>query len=192
MGAIATQGGEAARTLFRDVLVASASIPGLFPPVLIHVESSGAPFDEMHVDGGTSVPFFFAPEIAEIMPITFDELRGANLYILINGQLITPQKTTADKTVSILKQSFAVQMNHASRTALELSAAFAQLHGMNFRFSRIPSEYPFQGPLNFKSASMRALFDYGDRCAAEGHLWSTVEQALARLDKTMAPGACPT
>jgi predicted patatin/cPLA2 family phospholipase len=192
MGAIATQGGEAARTLFRDVLVASASIPGLFPPVLIHVESSGASYDEMHVDGGTTVPFFFAPEIAEIMPITFAELRGANLYILINGQLVTPQKTTANKTAAILKQSFAAQMNHSSRTALELSAAFAQLHGVNFRFSRIPSEYPFQGPLKFNPASMRALFDYGERCAADGHFWTTVEQALARLDKTLAPGACPT
>jgi predicted patatin/cPLA2 family phospholipase len=192
MGAIATQGGEAARTLFRDVLVASASIPGLFPPVLIHVESSGVSYDEMHVDGGTTVPFFFAPEIAEIMPITFDELRGANLYILINGQLIPPQKTTADKTVAILRQSFVAQLNQASRTALELSAAFAQLHGMNFRFSRIPSEYPFQGPLNFKSASMRALFKYAAGCAEEGNFWITVEQALARLEKTMAPGACPT
>ncbi len=192
MGVIATQGGEAARTLFRDVLVASASIPGLFPPALIHVESSGAAYDEMHVDGGTTVPFFFAPEIAEIMPITFDELRGANLYILINGQLTAPQKTTVDKTVSILKQSFTAQMNHTSRTALELSAAFAQLHGMNFRFARIPAEYPFQGPLNFNPAAMRTLFDYAAGCAAEGHLWSTVEQALARFDKTMAPGACPT
>jgi hypothetical protein len=192
MGAIASQGGEAARTLFRDVLVASASIPGLFPPVLIHVESPGASYDEMHVDGGTTVPFFFAPEIAEIVPITFDELRGANLYILINGQLSAPQKSTADKTVSILKQSFTAQMIHTSRTALELSATFAQLHGMNFRFSRIPSEYPFQGPLNFNSASMRALFNYAAGCSAEGHFWITVEQALARLEKTMAPGSCPT
>jgi len=31
MGVIASHGGEAARVLFRDVLVASASIPGLFP-----------------------------------------------------------------------------------------------------------------------------------------------------------------
>jgi hypothetical protein len=192
MGAIATQGGEAARTLFRDVLVASASIPGLFPPILIHVESSGVSYDEMHVDGGTTVPFFFAPEIAEIMPIAFDELRGANLYVLINGQLIAPQKMTADKTVAILKQSFAAQMNHSSRTALELSAAFAQLHGMNFRFSRIPSEYPFQGPLNLNSASMQALFTYAAGCAEQGHFWTTIEQALARLEKTMAPGACPT
>jgi hypothetical protein len=119
MGAIATRGGEAARTLFRDVLVASASIPGLLPPVLIHVESAGVSYDEMHVDGATTVPFFFAPEIAQVMPITFDELRGANLYVLINGQLIAPQKTTRDKTVPILKQSFAAQMNQSSRTALE-------------------------------------------------------------------------
>jgi patatin-like phospholipase len=192
MGAIAAQGGEAARTLFRDVLVASASIPGLFPPVLIHVEDSGVSYDEMHVDGGMTAPFFFAPEIAEIMPVTFDELRGANLYILINGQLITPQTTTTDKTESVLMQSFAAQMNHASRTELELSAAFAQQNGINFRFSRIPSEYPFQGPLNFNTTSMRALFNYAAGCAEEGHFWTTLPQALVRLQKTMAPGSCPT
>ena len=39
MGQIAAQGGEAAHNLFRDVLVASASIPGLFPPIIIHVEN---------------------------------------------------------------------------------------------------------------------------------------------------------
>ncbi len=79
-----------------------------------------------------TAPLFVAREIAEIMPSTFDEIRGANLYILINGQLITPQTTTADKTEAVLRQSFAAQMNHASRTELELSAAFAQLNGINF------------------------------------------------------------
>ncbi len=38
LGAIAMRGGEPARKLFRDVLVASASIPGVFEPVLIHVQ----------------------------------------------------------------------------------------------------------------------------------------------------------
>lgn len=32
MGLIASRGGEEARVLFRDVLVASASVPGVFPP----------------------------------------------------------------------------------------------------------------------------------------------------------------
>ena len=56
------QGGEEARELFRDVLVASASVPGVFPPVMIDVEKDGKKYQEMHVDGGASTPFFIAPE----------------------------------------------------------------------------------------------------------------------------------
>src|SRR5690606_36044026 len=35
MGVLARQGGEQAVVLFREVLLASASIPGVFPPVMI-------------------------------------------------------------------------------------------------------------------------------------------------------------
>ena len=62
MGAIARRGGKQARELFRDVLVASASVPGVFPPVMINVEKDGKKFQEMHVDGGASTPFFVAPQ----------------------------------------------------------------------------------------------------------------------------------
>src|ERR1700683_3175086 len=51
LGLIAEQGGAKAKRLFRDVLIASASIPGVFPPVMIHVEQAGKTFEEMHVDG---------------------------------------------------------------------------------------------------------------------------------------------
>ena len=62
LGAIAATGGEAARTLFRDVIVASSSIPGIFPPVMITVSDvNGVAYQEMHVDGGVTVPFFIAP-----------------------------------------------------------------------------------------------------------------------------------
>jgi hypothetical protein len=50
MGAIAKYGGPAARTLFCNVLVASASVPGMFPPVIIRVQEDGMPRDEVHVD----------------------------------------------------------------------------------------------------------------------------------------------
>jgi predicted acylesterase/phospholipase RssA len=61
LGLIAQQGGERARQLFRDVLVASASIPGVFPPMLIPVEQAGERFDEMHVDGSVMTSLFFIP-----------------------------------------------------------------------------------------------------------------------------------
>src|SRR5271168_2734897 len=38
LGSIAMNGGASAKALFRDVLVASASVPGLFPPVVIRVQ----------------------------------------------------------------------------------------------------------------------------------------------------------
>jgi len=38
---------------------------------------------------------------------------------------------------------------------------------MNFRFSSIPVDYPFRGPLDFQQSSMRALFNYGADCAAK-------------------------
>src|SRR5205807_147696 len=61
MGAIALRGGDAALKLFRSVLLASGSVPGAFPPVLIDVEGSGKRFAELHVDGGVGGQFFVAP-----------------------------------------------------------------------------------------------------------------------------------
>ena len=54
MGAIATSGHPDAIKLFRKVMLASASIPGAFPPQYIKVEAGGGFYDEMHVDGGTT------------------------------------------------------------------------------------------------------------------------------------------
>lgn len=62
MGAIAAQGGDAAVQLFRKVLVASATVPGLFPPKLFDVESGAETYQEMHVDGGVAAPLFLMPE----------------------------------------------------------------------------------------------------------------------------------
>jgi len=191
MGAIAAHGGESARTLFRDVLVASASIPGLFPPVLIRVSDSTGSYDEMHVDGSTSAPFFFTWEVAEVLAIDAAELKNANLYIIINGQLGTTPQTTRDKTFVVLRRSFSAQLMHALRATLERGVEFARIYGMNLKFARIPVEYPYRGPLNFKPEAMQALFNYAAGCAAGGKLWTTAEQALARTERTMLPGSCP-
>ena len=54
MGAIAASRLPGSRELFRDVLVASASIPGVFGPTFIDVVANGLHFKEMHVDGGAT------------------------------------------------------------------------------------------------------------------------------------------
>ena len=197
MGVIASHGGEGARTLFRDVLVASTSIPGLFPPVLIHVEGAGKSYDEMHADGSTSVPFFFAPEVLPFMPFAYEELKGANLYVIINGPLGATAQTTHGNAVSILERSFATALDHASRTTLGLSEALSQRYGMTFRFSYIPLDYPFRGVLDFRKQPMQALYRYAAGCAAGGQLWTTPEQAMSRDVEAVLPSSgrtvnCPS
>jgi predicted acylesterase/phospholipase RssA len=52
MGAIASSKDPKRLDLFRTIMVASASIPMVFPPAMIDVDIDGQKYDEMHVDGG--------------------------------------------------------------------------------------------------------------------------------------------
>ncbi|MGA3159498.1 MAG: patatin-like phospholipase family protein, partial [Steroidobacteraceae bacterium] len=84
LGLIAEQGGPVARRLFRDVLIASSSVPGIFPPVMISVQQGGRSFQEMHVDGSAINSLFFIPDVAAILPNPIESLHGGHLYVLVN------------------------------------------------------------------------------------------------------------
>ena len=58
IGAIAESGHPKARELIVDVLLASASIPAIFPPVMIDVNIDGQRLQEMHVDSVRVAPAF--------------------------------------------------------------------------------------------------------------------------------------
>jgi hypothetical protein len=60
-GAFGASERAGALELFRKVLLASASVPGLFDPVFIDAEANGHHFKEMHVDGGTSLQVLAIP-----------------------------------------------------------------------------------------------------------------------------------
>jgi predicted acylesterase/phospholipase RssA len=184
LGNIAQEGTLRSRALFIDVLIASASVPGVFPPVMIEVEDNGQTFEEMHVDGGTTVPFFVAPDIMMVMNFQPTAIRGAKVFVISNAQLAGPPRTTPVNTVSIASRSFSTMMNHMTRTALAQTAAFADRGDMSFRFTVIPRDYPYEGSLAFDREEMRSLFEYGRRCAASGQIWVDERQALARSEMT--------
>ncbi len=186
MGAIAARGDESARQLFRDVLLASASVPGVFRPVLLHVKQGKSTYDEMHVDGATTVPFIGAPESMFWSPLQLADLKGGRIFVLVNGQLASAPHTTQFRTVPVLARSFGAATKHMTRMELATTAGFAQLHGMDLEFTAIPADYPPVSSLDFRPATMRSLFEYGASCAEQGRLWTTLEQAAARADKAAA------
>src|SRR5439155_3381052 len=58
IGALTASGRPEALDLVRKILLASAAVPGVFPPVLIDVEAGGRHYQEMHVDGGAVAQTF--------------------------------------------------------------------------------------------------------------------------------------
>ena len=172
LGSIARNGGPSARTLFRDVLVASASVPGMFPPVIIRVREDGAPHDEAHVDGAPTMPFFVPPAFVQTPPGTFDGTHQTGVYVIIDGPLSESLRATRLTARAILSRTIHAGLDHMLLTTLELTAATAHLQGATLHYAAVSSAYPRLDPLDFRADAMRPLFRYGDECAQEGRLWT--------------------
>ena len=149
LGAIARNGGPNARTLFRDVLVASASVPGMFPPVIIRVNKNGVPHDEAHVDGSATMPFFVPPAFVQRPPEARDGTKHTAVYVIIDGPLGDAPQTTRLTARAILSRSIHAGLNHMLLTTLELTAATAQLQGATLQYSAVPVAYPHCGTFDF-------------------------------------------
>jgi predicted acylesterase/phospholipase RssA len=187
LGSIAMNGGAGAKALFRDVLVASASVPGLFPPVVIRVQEQQALYEEVHVDGAISVPFFVPSAFAS---------QGAAVYVIVDGQLSEQRAPLRLRARSILSRSVSAGLNHMLRTTLELTATDAQLEGADFQFAAIPLAYPHLDAFDFDTPTMRSLFQFGYRCAQAGRLWTSSRSVgrdeANRADKGAGqPNECP-
>jgi predicted acylesterase/phospholipase RssA len=196
LGSIAMNGGAGARALFRDVLVASASVPGLFPPVVIRVQEQQALYEEVHVDGAISAPFFVPLAFVAPTQDTNNPSQGAAVYVIVDGRLSEQPAAIRLRARSILSRSVSTGLNHMLRTTLELTATDAELQGAKFQFAAIPVAYPHVDAFDFRTPSMRSLFQYGYKCAQAGRLWTSsrsVGREDANLDDTGAgpPNQCP-
>ena len=172
LGAIAKNGGPNARTLFRDVLVASASVPGMFPPVMIRVNRDGAPHDEAHVDGSATVPFFVPPAFLRTSPEARGGTNQTAVYVIINGSLGEAPQATRLTTRGILSRSIHAGLNHMLLTTIELMAANTQLRGATLQYSAVPRAHQRGGAYDFRADTMSPLFRYAYECAQAGRLWT--------------------
>jgi len=160
MGAIAAHGGEDAHKLFCNVLLASASVPGAFPPVLIDVEANGKRFAELHADGGIGGQFFVAP--AALMASTSDyRLPATQLYILVNTGLEPDFKVVERFAPSILSQSVGAAVKVDTRIMLTLAYAVAKRSGVGFNVASIPASFNAPSKGSFDPDYMKALFQTG-------------------------------
>src|SRR3984885_3271264 len=177
LGSIAMNGGPGAKALFRDVLVASASIPGMFPPVVIRVQEQEALYDEVHVDGSITVPFFVPLALAEPLQDDIGRARGAAVYVIIDGRLSEEPLAVRLRATTVLSRRGSAGLNHMLRTTLELTATNAELRGAKLKYAAIPITYPEAAAFDFRAETMRSLFRYGYECARADRLWISSQSA---------------
>ena len=171
MGAIATQGGPAARELFIQIMVASASVPGVFPPSLIEVETGGRRFSELHVDGQAEGAFFAIPQTLLLSRMVQREHARARIYIIINGQLDGLFQLTPHSTLSILARTLDTANKASIRSMLISTEEFCQRSGCDLKVSDLPTTV-VDDPLNFSAAHIAALFAAGSAAAEDRNGWS--------------------
>jgi len=170
MGAIAAHGGADGLKLFRDVLLASSSIPGFFSPVGIAVEANGKRFEEMHGDGTLTAPFFIVPEAMLSAGAGGGGARApfSQVYLLVNSKLEPEFKMPERNIPEVLGRAIAVALTSGLRAQVALISAAAPRHGITLHIAQVPGsfDHPSRGP--FDGKYMRALYDLGVAAGKQG------------------------
>jgi len=186
MGLIANSEYPYASELFRNVVLASASIPIAFPPVLIDSVVDGETYDEMHVDGGVSVQVFFYGGTVDITAAiaSFADLemnapkRTGSLYIIRNGKLSSTPREIQRKLPDITNRAVDTMIITAAVGDLYRIHTFAERDGIDFNFVDVPSDYVAESEEPFDKAEMNRLFEIGFRLGVSGTAWKTVPPGL--------------
>jgi hypothetical protein len=172
MGAIASSRMPGVLGLFRDVLVASASVPGVYSPVLINVEGEGHRFNEMHVDGGVRANLLVVPEslLLSSLPPPSSGIRP-RVYILMNNKLEQDFEIVEAKTLTIVSRSFITAVKANTQNTLIATYDFARRNKWDFNLSSIDADYPTTTLMDFDKTYMRQLFQYGYDQGYQGMPW---------------------
>jgi hypothetical protein len=174
IGAIAASWAPTRRELIRDVLVASASIPGVFPPARIRVVADGVSYDELHVDGGTSSQFFLFPPnfTRRDLDLWTDNAAIRQVYIIRNGK-VTPHYSAVPAGIfPVVQKSVSLLVKTQGVGDLYEMHETARRVGADFRAIWIPPEFTMQEPRPFDREYMRAIYTLGHDMAANGIPWS--------------------
>ncbi len=174
MGRIAEIRTPQALSLFRDVMAASASIPVVFPPMMIDAEANGNHFQEMHVDGGVTAPVLTLPEAFILRNGAF--VRGAriNIYILINNKVERDFQLVPNSTIDIAARASASVTKTQTRSILDETFDFARRNNFGFNLTYIDKGFPSSGSSGFETNYMRSLYQYGYDKAKTGNFWVKV------------------
>jgi predicted acylesterase/phospholipase RssA len=174
MGRIAMSRDRDALGLFRKILLASATLPGVFPPVRIQVRVGGQSYDELHVDGGVTRQVFIAPSIFSFASHDQKPARPATksrLYVIRNGKIDPEWQSVSENVVSITQRSISTLIKNQGIGDLYRIYSITKRDGIDFNLASIPPDFSETSDEPFDQKYMIALFDRGYNLASHNYSW---------------------
>jgi predicted acylesterase/phospholipase RssA len=190
VGAIAAGDDPGKLELVRKVILASASVPGLLPPVSIDVEIDGKPFTELHVDGGVSANLFLRPAMLGRRPqpgeITDSD---ATVWVVVAGKLRPEREVVSRSLLRIGGESIEGVVQSAFESDLIRIYLLSRNWGARFALAAVPQDFPARlDSLKFNPAVMRQLFDEGYRFGSSRQSWAKAPPGLTPADQAARGG----
>ena len=195
MGAIASRPCPEGCALFRDVLLASASVPGVFPPVPFEIEVDGRRVTERHVDGGITAPLFMPPGVFATVSVLSGPnfqphpLPGApNLYAIVAGKLYPETGSVRRRILPVLGASTSAILYAQCRSELANLYWQSRLSGMQYHMLalRQDSDIVVDSAVSFDPEVMRKLYQEGLNDGLAGPAWMFVPPVLSPCDGNYA------
>ncbi|WP_246716434.1 MULTISPECIES: patatin-like phospholipase family protein [unclassified Methylocystis] len=174
IGAIAASGDPKSLGLIRHVLLASASIPAAFPPVLFDVEANGKTYQEMHVDGGAVSQAFLVPpslNTRDVLQRSGFQRKAVVAYIIRNGRLTAEWSDVDRLTLPIAEKAVSTLINYNGVGDLYRMYLVTQRAGATFNLAYIGDDFNAKHPEDFDQGYMRALYRFAYEKAVKGYPW---------------------
>jgi len=159
--------------LIVDVLLASASIPGAFPPVLIKIKAGEETFDELHVDGGAISQVFIYPSSLDLAAVLrrMEVHEPFNVYIIRNSKLKPTWEPVEPGIFRITAASISSLIRTQGLGDLSTIYLLTQRDGGNFRLTYVPDDFEVEPKEQFDPDYMNALYQVGYDMAKDGIEW---------------------
>jgi hypothetical protein len=173
IGAIAASGHPGALELVRKTILASAAIPGAFPPVMFDVEAQGQHFQEMHVDAGVVAQTFLYPSyIGTQMEFrTGPFARERHAYIIRNSRLDPNWASVNREFLTITQRSIATMIHYLGYNDLLRVYETTKRDGFDYNLAYIGTDFSRVKVDAFDPEYMKALFAYAFDKGQRGYTW---------------------
>ena len=150
IGAIASSGHPRALDTIRRVLLASAAIPGAFPPTMFDVTVNGNSYQEMHVDGGAFAQAFLYPasvtQLRRVRMTNGEFVVPAVAYVIRNGRLDPEWAATERSTLGIAERAIATMISASGINDVIRMYNTTQHDGIPFNLAYIGATLPRNCP----------------------------------------------